>query len=120
MDDNLTQSINHCWSDEFEGSVTICDSNGMITYMNGTSRKQFVKYGGRDLLGTNLLDCHPEPSRSKLAAMLKFPVSNTYTIEKDGIKKVIHQSPLFQNGVLSGIVELSFVLPEPVPHFNRD
>ena len=75
------------WSDGFEGAVTICNLEGIITYMNAVSIKQFVKYGGGELLGTNLLDCHPEPSRSKIAAMLNSPETNTYTIEKKGIKK---------------------------------
>ena len=108
------------WSDEFEGAITICDLEGMITYMNETSKKQFIKYGGIDLIGTNLLDCHPEPSRSKLSEMLKTPSTNIYTIEKAGIKKMIHQSPLYENDVFSGLIEISFVLPQSLPHFIRD
>lgn len=108
------------WSDEFEGAVTICDRKGIITYMNNVSKKQFLKYGGGDLVGSNLLDCHPEPSRSKLAEMLKAPVTNTYTTEKAGIKKIIHQSPLYENGMFSGLIEISFELPQPLPHFIRD
>ena len=110
----------YCWSDEFDGAVTICDAGGIITYMNEVSKRQFTKYGGGELLGTNLLDCHPEPSRSKLVGLLKSPATNTYTIEKDGIKKIIHQSPLYEKGVFSGIIELSFVLQDPIPHFIRD
>ena len=107
------------WSEEFEGAITICDREGIITYMNDASKKQFIKYGGVDLMGTNLLDCHPEPSRSKLAGMLKTPTTNTYTTEKPGIKKIIHQSPLYENGVFSGLIEISIELPHSLPHFNR-
>lgn len=110
----------HIWSEEFEGAITICDREGIITYMNDASKKVFIKYGGADLMGTNLLDCHPEPSRSKLAGMLKTPTTNTYTTEKGGIKKIIHQSPLYENGVFSGMVEMSFELPSSLPHFIRD
>ena len=70
------------WSDEVEGAVTVCDLNGIITYMNESSKKQFAKYGGESLIGQNLLDCHPEPSRSKLAEMLKTPTTNCYISEK--------------------------------------
>jgi len=108
------------WSEEFEGSITICDRDGVITYMNDASQKQFMKYGGGDLKGTNLLDCHPEPSRSKLVEMLKTPTTNTYTTEKAGIKKIIHQSPLYENGIFSGLIEISFELPQPLPHFIRE
>lgn len=107
------------WSDEFEGAVTICDTKGIITYMNETSKRQFVKYGGSELIGTSLLDCHPEPSRSKLVGMLNSPSTNTYTIEKGGVQKIIHQSPLYENGIFSGVVEISFLLPHPLPHFIR-
>ena len=108
------------WSEEFEGAITICDREGIITYMNDGAKRVFMKYGGADLMGTNLLDCHPEPSRSKVAEMLKTPTTNTYTIEKGGIKKIIHQSPLYENGVFSGMVEMSFELPLVLPHFKRD
>lgn len=108
------------WSDEFDGSITICDRDGIITYMNDTSKRVFMKDGGGDLVGTNLLDCHPEPSRSKLFEMLKVPTTNIYTIEKAGIKKIIHQSPLYENGVFSGLIEISFEIPQRLAHFIRD
>jgi len=108
------------WSDEFEGAITICDLEGIITYMNETSRKQFAKYGGGDLIGTNLLDCHSEPSRTKLVEQLSNPTTNTYTIEKNGTKKIIHQSPLFIKGVFSGVIEMSFQLPDRMVHHIRD
>lgn len=108
------------WSDEFNGAVTVCDLDGIITYMNETSRKQFEKSGGEALIGKNLLDCHPEPSRTKLLEQLKNPTTNTYTIEKGGIKKIVHQSPLYRKGVFSGVIEMSFILPQPMPHFIRD
>jgi len=108
------------WSDEFDGAVTICDCDGIITYMNETSKRNFMKYGGGQLIGTSLLDCHPEPSRTKLVNMLKTPTINTYTIEKGGIKKIIHQTPLYENGVFSGVIEITFELPQPLPHFIRD
>jgi len=108
------------WSEEFEGAITICNRDGIITYMNDASKKVFMKYGGADLLGTNLLDCHPEPSRSKLTEMLKTASTNTYTIEKAGVKKIIHQSPLYENGIFSGLIEMSFVLPHSLPHHIRD
>jgi transcriptional regulator with PAS, ATPase and Fis domain len=108
------------WFKEFSGSITVCDKKGIITFMNESSQKQFIKYGGGDLIGTNLLDCHPEPSRSKLAEMLKTPLVNTYTTEKAGIKRIIHQSPLYDNGAFSGIIEISFELPDSLPHFMRE
>ena len=109
----------NCLSDEFIGAVTICDKDGIITYMNDISKNNFRKYGS-NLVGTNLLDYHPEPARSKVVEMLKTPTTNIYTIEKAGVKKIIHQSPLYEKGVFSGLIEISLELPQQLPHFIRD
>ena len=43
-------------------AVTICDKEGKILEMNDKSRKTFLKPGQEDLIGKNVLDCHPEPA----------------------------------------------------------
>jgi hypothetical protein len=107
------------WVREAGMAVTVCDRQGVIVEMNERSRETFQKDGGRALIGTNLLDCHPEPSRSMVARMLETPQTNAYTIEKDGVWKFIHQSPWFVDGEFRGLVELSMVIPEELPHFVR-
>jgi len=107
------------WTDEFPGAVTVCDRNGVIIEMNEKSAKTFEADGGRALIGTNLLECHPEPSRSKVAGLLANPRVNAYTIEKRGVRKLIYQAPWHRNGVVQGIVELSLEIPESMPHFVR-
>ncbi len=107
------------WAEEFNGAITVCNRKGIIVYMNRFSVKQFEKYGGEKLLGSNLLDCHPEPSRTKLKEMLDHPVENMYTTEKKGIKKIILQTPWMKDGEFSGVVELSFELDAEMPHFIR-
>lgn len=87
--------------------------------MNQRAAEIFRDYGGLKLLGTNLLECHPEPSRTKLKEMLEKELSNVYTIEKNGIKKIIYQAPIYQKGVYSGFVELSMEIPGEMPHFVR-
>lgn len=100
-------------------AVTICDENGLIVYMNEKSTLTFQKYGGADMLGKNLLDCHPEPAKSKLAKMLQTHEPNSYTIEKNGIKKLIYQAPRFEDGEFKGYAELSLEIPFEMPHFIR-
>ncbi len=107
------------WVGEFTGAVTVCDRTGVILYMNAKAMATFAAEGGAALVGTNVLDCHPEPSRSKLAAMMAEGRPNVYTIEKNGRKKLIHQSPWCQNGLYAGFVELSLELPAGMPHFIR-
>ena len=88
--------------------------------MNDRAAESFAKDGGRELVGSNLLDCHPEPSRSKLLELLASGKVNAYTIEKGGVKKLIYQAPWYEDGEYRGLVEVALVLPDVLPHFVRD
>ena len=107
------------WMHEFPSAITVCNSEGIILYMNNKSEKTFEKFGGSKLIETNVLDYHPEPARSKLKKMLEQGLSNSYTIEKDGKKKLIHQSPWFDDGIYKGFVEISIEIPMDMPHHVR-
>lgn len=109
----------YSWSKEVPFAITVCDKNGLITEMNEKSCQTFAKDGGPELIGKNVLDCHPERAREKLAELLKSGSTNCYTIEKNGIKKLIYQAPCYQDGELSGFVELSLEIPFVMPHFVR-
>ena len=108
------------WIEKFPGAVTVCDTEGRILEMNEKSREVFAADGGAALVGKNVLDCHPEPSRTKLAAMIKDERANIYTIQKKGQKKLIYQAPWYENGIYAGFVELALEIPWDMPHFNRD
>lgn len=107
------------WIEEFPAAITVCDTTGTIVGMNAKASRGYAKSGGRELIGKNLLDCHPEPARSKVANMLEQPQINCYTIEKQGIKKLIYQSPWCEEGIYKGFVEISMELPSDIPHFVR-
>ena len=98
-------------------SVTVCDKDGKILEMNETAER--VLSHGKHIIGQNLLDCHPEPARTKLVEMLKNHNLNAYTIEKNGVKKLIYQSPWFENGEFAGYIELSMEIPMEMPHYVR-
>jgi PAS domain-containing protein len=100
-------------------AVTVCDAEGIIIEMNEKAVEIFAADGGRALIGANVLDCHPEPARSKLADQLGNGGVNCYTIEKNGRKKLIYQAPWFRDGRAAGIVELSLEIPSDLPHFIR-
>jgi DUF438 domain-containing protein len=87
--------------------------------MNDKAVDAFKNDGGEKLIGKNLLDCHPAPARSILEKMLEEQKPNSYTIEKNGIKKLIYQTPWYENGAYSGFVEISFPIPFEMPHFVR-
>jgi transcriptional regulator with PAS, ATPase and Fis domain len=107
------------WIKEFSAAITICDASGIIVEMNDKSAAVFAKDGGRNLIGTNVLDCHPASAREKLEAMMSEKKTNVYTIEKNDIKKLIYQAPWYRNGIYSGFVEMSLEIPFELPHFVR-
>ena len=108
------------WLDGVEVPIVACDTAGVCTYLNQRACQAYAKDGGRALLGRNLLDCHPEPARSRLLDLLRAPRANSYTIEKAGKKKLIHQTPFFRDGVFAGVVEIAIELPASLPHFVRE
>jgi len=108
------------WKDGVNFAITVCDAEGKVVEMNEKSAATFAKGGGKDLVGKNLLDCHPEPSRSKVEKMLAEPFTNAYTIEKNGVKKLIYQTPWYADGKPAGLVELSLEIPADMPHFVRN
>jgi len=118
---NLEDAVSeHAWVDEFPGAITVCDDRGIILAMNAKAAQVFEEDGGRSLIGTSVLDCHPEPARSRVAALLESHQSNVYTIEKKGVKKLIYQAPWLIQGRFAGLVELSLEIPFEMPHFVRD
>jgi transcriptional regulator with PAS, ATPase and Fis domain len=111
--------MDHTWIKEFPASITVCDAEGIILEMNDKAAKTFESDGGYKLIGSNMLDCHPGLSRKKTEILLAAQVKNVYTIEKNGVKKLIYQSPWHKDGVYAGFVELSLEIPMEMPHFVR-
>ena len=107
------------WFHELDAAITVCDQDGIVLEMNEKACQIFAEDGGSALIGKNLLDCHPEPAKSKLVEMMKNQSVNCYTIEKKGIKKMIYQSPWFEKGAFKGFVEISMQIPWDMPHFVR-
>ena len=108
------------WFGQIPVAITVCDKRGVILDMNDKAAETFSKDGGRSLIGKNLLDCHSDASQAQILRMLREQISNCYTIEKNGVKKLIYQTPWYQDGEFGGLIEFSFVIPESLPHFVRD
>jgi beta-phosphoglucomutase len=108
------------WVEEFAAAITVCDREGLILAMNQKAAELFADDGGKQLIGRSLLSCHPEQARVKLLDLLATGQTNVYTIEKRGVRKLIYQSAWFENGQIEGLVEISFRLPDTLPHFLRE
>ncbi len=104
---------------ELDSAVTICDAEGIIVYMNQKAESTFGKWGGRALIGKSLFHCHNEQSGQIIRQILASGQPNTYTIEKQGQKKLIHQAPWKHEGKIAGLIEISIVLPADMPHKIR-
>jgi hypothetical protein len=110
----------HAWVKELPAEVIVCDTSGTILEMNAEAEILFAEDGGRGLLGKNVLDCHPGPSRGKLEGMLEKQTANAYFNTEDGEKRFFFQSPWYKEGHYAGFVEISFGVPEEIPHFIRE
>lgn len=103
------------WITTLDCNVTVCNTACELIYMNEKAEKMY----GSDILGKSLRDCHTDASWAKMEHIIATGESNSYTIEKRGVKKMIHQLPYYQNGKVAGIVELSVVIPFDAPHYIR-
>jgi len=99
-------------------AITICDKEGNIIDMNDRSRQTYASYG--DIIGKSLFECHPPRAAEILHGLLANHNVNAYTIEKEGIHKLIYQAPWFEaNGDFGGYIELSLPIPADMPHYVR-
>jgi transcriptional regulator with PAS, ATPase and Fis domain len=110
----------HDWTTEFGAAITVCDKDGTVLEINQCSARTFSRDSDASLVGGNLLDCHPEPARSKVRHLLQTQGTNVYTIEKKGHKKLIYQAPWYKDGEYAGMVEISLPIPSDMPHFVRE
>lgn len=108
------------WIEKLDGNVIVSDTDGVIVYMNEKATKQYVKEGDESLIGKKLQDCHNENSNRIIREIAETGKNNIYTIEKNGQKKMIFQSPWYIDGNFRGIIELSLEIPFEMPHYKRD
>ena len=105
------------WAKEMNCAVTVCDVSGVIQYMNDKAKEIFASHG--DLVGKNLMGCHNERSKEIIRSLLETGGSNAYTIEKNGLRKMIYQTAWKVDGAVAGLVEISMVIPSDMPHYVR-
>lgn len=106
------------WAEGMNCAVTVCDADCVIIYQNDKARRTYIKHG--NLIGKNLLDCHGERARGIIEQLLATGGTNAYTIEKEGLHKMIYQTAWKdENGTVCGLVEISMVIPATLPHYIR-
>ena len=73
--------MNFDWAEEMNCAVTVCDTEGVVIYMNRRSRETFSK-NGESMVGKSMIPCHNERSQAIIHDMLdkgckKTHLSNT-------------------------------------------
>lgn len=107
------------WAEDMACAVTAADKDGVIRYMNRRARETYRKHG--DLIGKSLYDCHGERAAGIIRRLLTEGGTNAYTIEKNGVRKMIYQTACTgADGQVEGIVEVSMVIPDELPHYVRN
>lgn len=108
------------WAKDFTAAITICNKDGIITYMNDQAAVMFTNNGGYDLMGKNLFECHlQQSSNEKIVGIMQTGKPHSYTIERKGQKRLIYQAPQIENGEIIGVVELAIEIPFDLPHHVR-
>ena len=106
--------------DYFKGlniAITISAKDGEILYQNDSS----IEVNG-DARGRDLMKCHNERSQQIIRHLLDDAATNVYTISKKGKKKLIYQTPWYEDDakqIVGGLIEFSIILPEDMPHYDR-
>lgn len=108
------------WAFRMNCAVTVSDADCNIIYMNERSRETFAARGGASIIGHNLMEYHSDRSKEIIHRLLAEGGTNAYTISKAGQKKLIFQTAWRdEEGRVAGLVELSMVIPEDMPHYVR-
>ena len=113
---NIDFDFKSCpWGDNLTScAITVCDLDGVVLYQN----KRSIDVNG-DVRGKSMLPCHSTRSREIIQRLITEGTTNAYTIQKNGLKKMIYQTVWKENGEVAGLVEISMVIPEELPHYIR-
>ena len=98
-------------------AITVSDKEGNVLYQNDSS----VEVNG-DVRGRNMMGCHNERSQQIIRHLVGDAATNAYTISKKGKRKLIYQTPWYEDEAkqaVGGLIEFSIVLPDEMPHYDR-
>ena len=96
--------------DEDPCAVVICNLDHEIIYMNPAAVLNYEKYGGKELLGRNLLDCHNAKSCEGIKKVVAWFASDethnlVYTSHDEKRNKDVYMVALRDDGKLIGYYE---------------
>jgi PAS domain-containing protein len=107
------------WLDSLPCEVTVCDKDFKILYMNDKATAKRAKYGGKALIGKNLMDYHPPGAKETIKGIMASGQPNVYTTEKKGARKLKYQAQWKRNGEVAGLVYFSIELPSDMENIVK-
>ena len=108
-------------------AVVICNLEHKIIYMNPVAKDRYKKYGGADLVGKSIFDCHNEKSRDIILNVVEWFAQKTdnnivYTYSNEKENKDVYMVALRDdNKALIGYYEKhEYRTKETMPLYNLD
>lgn len=96
--------------DQDRSAIVICDLNHEIIYMNPAAVSNYVKWGGANLIGQSLLECHNPESVDKIKKVVEWFAQSSehnivYTFYNEKQNKDVYMVALREKGKLIGYYE---------------
>ncbi len=96
--------------------IVIADENFVIQYINNIGALNYARFGGKNIVGTSLFDCHKPESHQPIKDMYEsFKNNSVKVVEKSipmaGKQKKILYLPIFQDNEFKGVNEIQYFTP---------
>jgi len=100
-------------------AITVCDVHANIIAMNPAAHRRYSRQGGLALIGTSLLNCHPEHAQRRILNLLADDATNSSIVEAGGKATLLHQATWHDQGAVAGLIEFCIPLPADLLRYAR-
>lgn len=110
--------------DQDRASVVICDLEHQIVYMNPAAVQSYAKWGGDQLIGKSIFDCHNPKAREAIQRVVDWFAADeshnlVYTFHNEKQNKDVYMVALRSDGRLIGYYEKhEYRNPETMKHYD--
>ncbi|HCS41137.1 MAG TPA: hypothetical protein DIW44_16385 [Anaerolineaceae bacterium] len=108
------------WVEEFPGMISVCDVDGKILVLNKQIAEYFSSTGGKNLIGSNLFDCHGQVSGEEIRRLMTKEKVDIYIAVENGNRELVIHSPWYKSGVFAGLVEITLPFKYEIKVRNRN
>ena len=96
--------------DQDRSAIVICNLQHEIIYMNAAAAKHYARFGGEQLMGKNLLNCHNPQSRERIEQVVQWFAESKehnliYTFHNERQNKDVYMVALRDGEKLIGYYE---------------